>query len=202
MTAAATHHRSLPLLSSLSPRQRSYLRRHGVSPLLVGGKMMCLATLVLLAISTTITEAFSIPSVGTTTTAASVATTTIWSKRMNRLLLDDHDPKMIQPVQQELQQQHPPVAATTASISITNKENFWFSSSLPVLTAAALLLLQLLPVPAAYAVSGGGLDYANLDISGQDFSNQSYKGKDFTQVLAKATIFRNADLSGCRFYKA
>jgi hypothetical protein len=30
--------------------------------------------------------------------------------------------------------------------------------------------------------SGGGLDYANLDITGQDFSNQKYKGKDFTQV--------------------
>ena len=32
------------------------------------------------------------------------------------------------------------------------------------------------------AVSGGGLDYANLDITGQDFSNGKYKGKDFTQV--------------------
>jgi hypothetical protein len=35
--------------------------------------------------------------------------------------------------------------------------------------------------PAALAVSGGGLDYANLDISGQDFSHGNYKGKDFTQ---------------------
>lgn len=34
----------------------------------------------------------------------------------------------------------------------------------------------------AWAVSGGGLDYAGIDISGQDFSNASYKGKDFTQV--------------------
>ena len=34
---------------------------------------------------------------------------------------------------------------------------------------------------AAMAVSGGGLDYANLDLSGQDFSNGNYKGKDFTQ---------------------
>jgi hypothetical protein len=34
---------------------------------------------------------------------------------------------------------------------------------------------------AAMAVSGGGLDYANLDISGQDFSSGNYKGKDFTQ---------------------
>eukprot|EP00956_Cyclotella_meneghiniana_P015629 scaffold24040_cov74-Cyclotella_meneghiniana.AAC.5 len=41
---------------------------------------------------------------------------------------------------------------------------------------------------AAWAVSGGGTDYASLDLTGQDFSNGNYKGKDFTQ--------------GCRFYKA
>ena len=35
--------------------------------------------------------------------------------------------------------------------------------------------------PAAFAVSGGGLDFAGLDISGQDFSKNNYKGKDFTQ---------------------
>lgn len=34
----------------------------------------------------------------------------------------------------------------------------------------------------ALAVSGGGLDFANLDISNQDFSNGNYKGKDFSQV--------------------
>lgn len=56
----------------------------------------------------------------------------------------------------------------------------------------------------AIAVSGGGLDYAGLDISGQDFSNNSklYKGKDFTGVLAKATNFANSNLQGCRFYNA
>lgn len=54
----------------------------------------------------------------------------------------------------------------------------------------------------ALAVSGGGLDYAGLDISNQDFSNNNYKSKDFTQVLAKATSFRNSNLQGCRFYKA
>lgn len=37
--------------------------------------------------------------------------------------------------------------------------------------------------PAALAVSGGGLDYAGLDISGQNFAHakSEYKGKDFTQ---------------------
>ena len=56
----------------------------------------------------------------------------------------------------------------------------------------------------AIAVSGGGLDFAGIDISGQDFSNNSktYKGKDFTQVLAKATNFAGSNLQGCRFYKA
>ncbi|CAB9508574.1 pathogenesis [Seminavis robusta] len=52
------------------------------------------------------------------------------------------------------------------------------------------------------AVSGGGLDYANLDITGQDFSNGNYKGKDFTQVIAKGTNFKKSNLQGCRFYKA
>jgi uncharacterized protein YjbI with pentapeptide repeats len=55
---------------------------------------------------------------------------------------------------------------------------------------------------AVYAVSGGGLDFANLDITGQNFSNGNYKGKDFTQVIAKGTNFQNSNLQGCRFYKA
>eukprot|EP00585_Thalassiosira_rotula_P011281 CAMPEP_0196160082 /NCGR_PEP_ID=MMETSP0910-20130528/46646_1 /TAXON_ID=49265 /ORGANISM="Thalassiosira rotula, Strain GSO102" /LENGTH=229 /DNA_ID=CAMNT_0041425007 /DNA_START=85 /DNA_END=774 /DNA_ORIENTATION=- len=54
----------------------------------------------------------------------------------------------------------------------------------------------------AFAVSGGGLDYAGLDISGQDYSNGNYKGKDFTQVLAKATNFAKSNLQGCRFYNS
>ena len=52
------------------------------------------------------------------------------------------------------------------------------------------------------AVSGGGLDYANIDITGQDFSKGNYKGKDFTQVIAKNTQFMGSNLQGCRFYKA
>ena len=55
---------------------------------------------------------------------------------------------------------------------------------------------------AAWAISGGGLDYANLDITGQDFSNSNYKGKDFSQVIAKGTKFMNSNLQGCRFYKS
>ena len=65
-----------------------------------------------------------------------------------------------------------------------------------------LLLPFLFPSNPVYAVSGGGLDYANLDITGQNFSNGNYKGKDFTQVIAKGTNFQNSNLQGCRFYKA
>ena len=47
--------------------------------------------------------------------------------------------------------------------------------------ASCLALMLALPA-VSLAVSGGGLDYANLDITGQNFSNGNYKGKDFTQV--------------------
>lgn len=72
-----------------------------------------------------------------------------------------------------------------------------------ILTFAAILVSVTfaLSLP-ANAVSGGGLDFANLDITGQDFSNSNYKGKDFTQVIAKGTKFENSNLQGCRFYKA
>ena len=101
-------------------------------------------------------------------------------------------------------------------------------SARAILSAALLMALPL----AATAVSGGGLDFANLDITGQDFSNGNYKGKDFTQgkrvalslslteilccisltktharnpthpVIAKGTTFAASNLQGCRFYKA
>ena len=66
----------------------------------------------------------------------------------------------------------------------------------------SLLALALTLPQATVAVSGGGLDYANIDITGQDFSNGNYKGKDFTQVIAKGTNFAKSNLQGCRFYKA
>lgn len=67
---------------------------------------------------------------------------------------------------------------------------------------ASLLTIVLVPATSVLAVSGGGLDYAGLDISGQDFSNGNYKGKDFTQVIAKGTNFAKSNLQGCRFYKS
>ena len=58
------------------------------------------------------------------------------------------------------------------------------------------------PTAGAHAVSGGGLDFAGLDLSGQDFASKNYKGKDFTQVIAKGTNFAKSNLQGCRFYKS
>ena len=69
--------------------------------------------------------------------------------------------------------------------------------------AAAFTLLTMTTLSGpAMAVSGGGLDFANIDITGQDFAAKNYKGKDFTQVIAKGTTFANSNLQGCRFYKA
>jgi hypothetical protein len=50
-----------------------------------------------------------------------------------------------------------------------------------IAAAFTLFAMTTLSGPAG-AVSGGGLDYANLDITGQDFSNEAkaYKGKDFS----------------------
>jgi hypothetical protein len=64
---------------------------------------------------------------------------------------------------------------------------------LSTLVALSLLLfatpIPIMGVAVANAVSGGGLDYANIDISGQDFSNGNYKGKDFTQGMYSLIYF-------------
>lgn len=55
-------------------------------------------------------------------------------------------------------------------------------SKVPVVPSLILSAALALSFPmVSGAVSGGGLDYANLDITGQDFSNANFKGKDFTQ---------------------
>jgi uncharacterized protein YjbI with pentapeptide repeats len=57
------------------------------------------------------------------------------------------------------------------------------------------------PVPAD-AISGGGMDYSGLTISGQDFSKGKYQAKDFSGVIAKEVKFIGSDLRGARFFKA
>jgi len=92
----------------------------------------------------------------------------------------------------------PRTGGDTASISTV------FANQRRELSAAAagLALGFLVVASPAGAVSGGGSDFASLDISGQDFSNQNYKGKDFTQVIAKGTTFAKSNLQGCRFYNS
>ena len=111
--------------------------------------------------------------------------------------------------QQQQQSSSPPPASAASSsaaaaVEKDAKENFWSSVIVTgALTLSVTMSTLLMPLP-SNAVSGGGLDFAGLDISGQDFSNAqtNYKGKDFTQVIAKGTNFAKSNLQGCRFYKA
>ena len=88
----------------------------------------------------------------------------------------------------------------TSLLQLQDAQNAFMST----FVATASLAMALLLAPAAsWAVSGGGLYFAGIDISGQDFSKSAdYKGKDFTQVIAKNTNFAKSNLQGCRFYKA
>lgn len=89
--------------------------------------------------------------------------------------------------------------ALSKSSQIDKHSESYMDQAKGLVTTAALVASLSFP---ANAVSGGGLDFANLDITGQDFSGNSYKGKDFTQVIAKGTSFKKSNLQGCRFYKA
>ncbi len=77
-------------------------------------------------------------------------------------------------------------------------EKFAFTASLSTMVALGV------PSSPALAVSGGGLDYANLDITGDktSYAGKSFKGKDFTQTIAKETSFKGSNLQGTRFFKA
>jgi len=90
------------------------------------------------------------------------------------------------------------VSDASSANANSNASDFGFWAT----TTAAALLVAFAAVPSSFAVSGGGLDYAGLDISNQDFSKGNYKGKDFTQVLARNTNFAGSNLAGCRFPKA
>ena len=54
----------------------------------------------------------------------------------------------------------------------------------------------------AYAVSGGGLDFANKVITGEIFDNQKLASKDFSQCDGATSSFKGAALKGARFYRA
>lgn len=69
-----------------------------------------------------------------------------------------------------------------SSTGMTSPRAPWVSWTV----AACLTLGSVSPV---WAVSGGGLDFANLDITGQDFSGGNYRGKDFTQGMCTIASF-------------
>ncbi|CAN0168643.1 unnamed protein product [Ascophyllum nodosum] len=70
---------------------------------------------------------------------------------------------------------------------------------------AAVILMSssfLCPPDPAVAISGGGLDYSGLNLTGRDFSKGKYKSKDFSGAIAKEVSFKGSDLRGARFFKA
>ncbi len=71
----------------------------------------------------------------------------------------------------------------TERITPSQTQSLVPSSTKAIAAAASILFATTTALSgAAWAVSGGGMDYANIDLTGQDFSNGNYKGKDFTQV--------------------
>lgn len=68
--------------------------------------------------------------------------------------------------------------------------------------AVVLGLCCTVPFSPVDAVSGGGKDFANLDLRDQDFSGQKLNGKDFTQCDATGANFKGTKLAGSRFYRA
>ena len=92
------------------------------------------------------------------------------------------------------------VTTATTTTTKSSSPNRFLAGAAVFLTACAISFSVL--QPAAYAVSGGGSDFAGTDISNQDFSNQNYKLKDFTQVLARKTNFQKSIFTGCRFQNA
>jgi Pentapeptide repeats (8 copies) len=77
----------------------------------------------------------------------------------------------------------------------------WHAAASSVAAALVLGVGLIAPVPAD-AISGGGMDYSGLTISGQDFSKGKYQAKDFSGVIAKEVKFIGSDLRGARFFKA
>lgn len=75
-----------------------------------------------------------------------------------------------------------PITALSAAQNNNNDEAVSTLGGVRGVAAAFTLFAMTTLSGPAGAVSGGGLDYANLDITGQDFSNEAkaYKGKDFS----------------------
>ncbi|CAM9592221.1 unnamed protein product [Ectocarpus sp. 12 AP-2014] len=99
----------------------------------------------------------------------------------------------------------PRTRATRTAMSVSREQRTGLGAAVASWTLAAVLMaavpLLVNPSPVA-AISGGGLDYAGLNLTGQDLSNGKYKSKDFSGSIAKEVNFSGSDLRGVRFFKA
>jgi uncharacterized protein YjbI with pentapeptide repeats len=91
--------------------------------------------------------------------------------------------------------------ALQPSMSLQAEKHSWHAVASSVATALVLGASLIAPAPVE-AISGGGMDYSGLNISGQDFSKGKYQAKDFSGVIAKEVKFTGSDLRGARFFKA
>ena len=76
------------------------------------------------------------------------------------------------------------------------------STAAKILVTSALVISPYYSFSEALAVSGGGKDFATKDLKDTDFTGKSEVGKDFTQCDAAGVSFKNAILSGSRFYRS
>ena len=73
-----------------------------------------------------------------------------------------------------------PSSVDADDVKSSSRKSSWVTTAASW-AAGALVAVAAAATPAG-AVSGGGLDYANLDITGStEFANGNFKGKDFTQ---------------------
>ena len=101
---------------------------------------------------------------------------------------------------------------TLACISLHLVNSFslprWMTAKDLKFNAAKALITSALVITPCYsfsetlAVSGGGKDFATKDLKDSDFTGKSEIGKDFTQCDAAGVSFKNAVLSGSRFYRS
>jgi|Dee2metaT_26_FD_contig_41_625924_length_866_multi_3_in_0_out_0_1 uncharacterized protein YjbI with pentapeptide repeats len=89
-----------------------------------------------------------------------------------------------------------------AALTAHRQEGAAESSSPSHQQVIAGLLSLAAPFQFAFAISGGGLDFASSDISKRDFSSGDYSKKDFSGSVANEATFKNSVLRGSRFYKA
>lgn len=92
--------------------------------------------------------------------------------------------------------------ATSFSAPKWYSAKFLKTAAAKVLVTSALVIVPCYSFSEVLAVSGGGKDFATKDLTDVDFTGKSEIGKDFTQCDAAGVSFKNAVLSGSRFYRS